>query len=238
MNRLLGLIYPPKCPYCSAALKFDMTECLVCRAKFPETPRIEPLVTGEICVAPFTYNTVIKKAIAQYKFRGKKFNTHSFASALAGSIKNVYSKDMSFELITCVPMSPDRKKKRGYNQAELVAKMTADILGKKFVQVLYRDSGAKEQHLKSYENRIKDEDNTFHIIAPELVRGKNILLIDDVMTTGTTLSRCSSILKENGAERVFCGAIAIVKGYSFGNSKRYIDAAEKQSSGKGNENGT
>lgn len=232
MNRLLSLIYPPKCPYCSAALKYDMTECLVCRAKFPETPRIEPLVTGEICVAPFTYSSVIRKAIAQYKFYGKKFNTNSFASALAGSIRSVYSKDMSFEIITSVPMSPDRKKKRGYNQSELVARMTAELLEKPYIEMLYRDKGASEQHLKSFEKRITDYDESFHIIDPALAKGKHILLIDDVMTTGMTLSRCSKVLKDNGAERVFCGAIAIVKGYSFGNSKRYIDIAERAKDGK------
>lgn len=227
MNRFLAIFYPPKCPYCSRPLKFDMTECLVCRAKFPKVPRIEPLPTGEICVAPFTYNSVVRKAILDYKFKGKKFNSESLAGAVTASIRNVYNKDMSFEVITCVPMSKDRKKNRGFNQAEVIARRVAGLLDKPFENLLSRDDGAAVQHELTYEQRISRQDKTFHVIDPEKVRGKKLLLIDDVMTTGSTLSRCSGILKEAGAERVFCAAVAIVKGYSFTNTVTCYQAAKQ-----------
>lgn len=221
MNRILSIFFPHKCPYCDKILKYDMTECLVCRAEFPKVPRIEPLPTGEICVAPFTYNGVIRKAISEYKFKGKRFNSHSLAGAVASTIKNVYYKDMSFEVITCVPMSKERKKDRGFNQAELIARYAAEILDKPFEELLYRDDGAAVQHEMTYEQRISNADDTFHIKDPEKVKGKKLLLIDDVMTTGTTLSKCSALLKESGAERVFCASVAIAKGYSFGNTMMY-----------------
>ncbi len=233
MNRILAFFCPPKCPYCSKPLKYDMTECLVCRAKFPKMPRIEPLPTGEICVAPFTYSSVIRKAILDYKFKGKKFNAESLAGAMAASIRNVYNKDMSFELITCVPMSNDRKKVRGFNQSELIAQYAAKLLDKPFEKLLCRDDGAMIQHELTYEQRINNQDKTFHVLSAERIKGKKLLLIDDVMTTGSTLSRCSSILKDAGAERVFCAAVAIVKGYSFTNTITCYQAAKQKEKKKG-----
>ncbi len=217
MNRLLSVFYPRKCPYCSKPLKYDMTECLVCRTEFPKVPRIEALPTGEICIAPFTYNGAIRKAICDYKFRGKKFNAYSLAGAVAASIRNVYYKDMGFEIITCVPMSKDRKYERGFNQSELIARYTAEQLDKPFENLLYRDSGAALQHEMTYTERISGNDRTFHIISPEKVRGRKLLVIDDIMTTGMTLSRCSTVLKEYGAERVFCASVAISKEYDAHN---------------------
>ncbi len=218
MNRLLSIFYPRKCPYCSRLLKYDMTECLICRAEFPNVPRIEALPTGEICIAPFTYSGAIRRAICDYKFRGKKFNCYSFAGAVVSSIRNVYYKDMGFEIITCVPMSKDRRRERGFNQSELIARYTAEQLNKPFENLLCRDSGAALQHEMTYEERISGNDNSYHIITPENVRGKKILLIDDIMTTGMTLSRCSAVLKSYGAERVFCASVAISKEYDSHNN--------------------
>lgn len=218
MNRLLAFFFPPKCPYCSAPISHDMTECLVCRTKFPVHPRIEALPSGEICVAPFTYSESVRKAILDFKFHGYKFNSESLASAVANSIREVYCKDMGFEMITCVPMSKDRKKVRGFNQSELIAALAAKKLNKPYASLMYRDNGAALQHKKSYEQRINSEDKSFHIMQDADIKGKKLLLIDDVMTTGTTLSRCSALLRKGGAERVLCAAIAIVKEYSMDNN--------------------
>ncbi len=223
MNRILAIFFPPKCPYCDKPIRYDMTECLVCRAKFPKVPRIEPIPTGEICVAPFTYSTEVRKAIIEYKFRGKKFNSESLAGALANTIRNVYYKDMSFEIITCVPMSAERKKKRGFNQSELIARYASKLLDKPFENLLYRDTGAAIQHEMTYEQRITTKDDTYHVLDNADIKGKKLLLIDDVMTTGTTLSKCSALLKESGAERVFCASVAIAKGYSFSNTMMYYN---------------
>lgn len=215
MNRLLSIFYPRKCPYCSKPLKHDMTECLVCRAEFPKVPRIEALPTGEICVAPFTYMGAVRRAICDYKFNGKKFNGYSLSEAVLSSIKDVYYKDMGFEIITCVPMSKDRKNERGFNQSEFIAKYVAEQLGKPFENLLCRDSGAAVQHEMTYKERISNNDDSFHIVSSDKVRGKKLLLIDDIMTTGMTLSRCSTILRESGAERVFCASVAISKEYGI-----------------------
>ncbi len=214
MNRLLALFFPPKCPYCGAAIPHDMTECLICRANFPEHPRIEALPSGEVCIAPFTYSEKVRKAIIDFKFHGNRFNSESLAAAVAASVREVYYKDMGFEFITCVPMSRDRKKVRGFNQSELIATLAAKQLDKPFVSLLYRDNGAAVQHQKTYEQRINDEDDSFHIVQDAVIKDKNLLLIDDVMTTGTTLSRCSALLRKAGAGRVLCAAVAIVDEYS------------------------
>ncbi len=209
MNRILAIFFPPKCPYCSKLIRYDQTECLVCRASFPHTPRISPIPSGEICIAPFTYSGKFRKAILEFKFRNRKSNYESFSSAIVCAVKNVYEKDMDFEVVTCVPMSRDRIKERGFNQSELIAKNVALHLKKPFEPLLYRDSGAPTQHTKSYNERISSKDNTFHAINKDKIKGRKILLIDDIMTTGMTLSACCEVLEESGSERILCATVAM-----------------------------
>lgn len=222
MNRITAIFFPPKCPYCSRIISHDMTECITCRAMFPKAPRIEPLPGGEICIAPFSYDSRVRAAIEDYKFRGKSFNCHSFGSAVANAIKTVYYKDMEFEVITSVPMSVDRKHKRGFNQSELIARYAAKLLGKPYVEMMYRDKGGAVQHeLTIEQRRNKPEDHTFHAIDPEKIKERSILLIDDIITSGVTMSDCCRVLKENGAERILCAAAAMSLSYNVSSDKAF-----------------
>lgn len=210
MNRLLSLLFPPKCPYCGRSVGSGMTECDACRKSFPEKPFVRRAGAEVKCAAPFLYRNEVRNAIIQMKFHKTVFNADSLSAAVAGAVREVYGDNIP-ETVTCVPMSKDRLRKRGFNQAELLAEKTAALLGKSFVRTMKRDSGAEIQHELTREERINLPDRTYHIIDPSIVRDKEILLIDDIMTTGTTLLRCCQVLKDSGAKGVICAVAAITE---------------------------
>lgn len=180
----------------------------MCRAQFPRYPRIEPVPSGEVCVAPFSYDSSVRQAIINYKFNGKKFNAKSFASAVSTVVENVY-KDMDFEVVCCVPLSRQRQKQRGFNQSELIARAVADYFNKPFEMLLIKNKDNVEQHTLSATDRIKNVLDVYALTDSEKVRNKKILLIDDIATTGNTLAECCRTLKTGGADRILCAAIAI-----------------------------
>lgn len=208
---LLELFFPPKCPYCNKSIRYDMTECLACRAGYPLDPRIDVTPKGDICIAPFTYEGIIAEALKNYKFRGSTFNSKSFSAAIVSAIRKTYYKDMNFEIVTSVPMTNKRRKKRGFNQSELIARNAARLMDKPYEELLVRNVDTDFQHYLGREERIKHNKKYYSLTDPEKVSGKKILLIDDVMTSGATLSSCSEVLKDAGAERVLCAVTAIVR---------------------------
>ncbi len=208
---IIDSIWIRRCPYCRKRIGFDMTECLACRAAYPSTPRIEVTPRGDICIAPFSYDGVIAAAIKDFKFRGVRFNSKSFAGAIVAAMKKTYFKDMDFEVITSVPATKKRKRQRGYNQAELIARYVAEMTGTGYKELLVRDVDTVYQHYLGQEERKKHDKSYYSIIDRESVRNKKILLIDDIMTSGSTLSGCSEVLMDAGAQRIFCAVTAITK---------------------------
>ena len=204
---ILSLLFPPKCPYCSKTISRNLTECSVCKAQFPEIPKIKPLPSGEICVAPFFYDTAVRNAIINYKFKGKKFNAKSFAIAVCNDVEQVY-KVTDFEIVACVPLSAERQRERGFNQSEIVAEKIAQYFKKPYEPLLKKTKNNSEQHKLSAKEREKNVTGVYSVIDEEKVRGKKILLIDDVATTGNTLAECCRTLKNSGADKILCAAIA------------------------------
>ena len=207
---ILSLLFPPKCPYCSKNISRSLAECPVCRAQFPKYPQIKTIPSGEICIAPFFYDTSVRNAIVNYKFRGRKFNAKSLSLAVSKTVENVY-KDMDFEIVSCVPLSAERLHERGFNQSELIAEKVAKYFEKPYEPLLRKIKNNSEQHNLSAKEREKNVIGVYSVIDEQKVSGKKILFIDDVATTGNTLAECCRTLKNSGAERILCAAAAIAK---------------------------
>ncbi len=204
---------PEKCPYCGRTIEPDMTECVFCRAQFPPMPKVDLLPSGDLCIAPFSYGGAVKKAMRDLKFHGARFNSESLACALAGAIRTVYDKDMDSELITSVPTASKAKGLRRYDQAELLARQAGKILKLPYRKLLKMHPGQSRQVGKSAAERLDYWEEGILPLSPEEIKGKKILLIDDVVTTGATLSACCRILRKNGAERVLCAVTAMAGEY-------------------------
>ena len=114
-----------------------------------------------------------------------------------------------YDLITWVPLSPQRKRERGYDQAFLLASAAALELGDVAVETLRKERNNEAQSgLTEAAQRRANVLGAYTPVDPELVAGKRVLLIDDVVTTGATMSECARILRAMGAADVVCAALA------------------------------
>lgn len=145
----------------------------------------------------------MKEAIHQFKF-SRKFGlgkplAHLLLAQLDGQIE--YSR---YDAILPVPLHRSRSKQRGYNQAEILAREVAKarhlaLMTKNLIRV--RRTAAQWQFSNKRE-RLDNVKNAFHILNPEQVREKHLLLIDDIFTTGSTVNECAKTLKRAGAASV------------------------------------
>ena len=214
MNRVieyvLDLIYPPKCSFCRKVTDKGMDGvCPACREKLPllsDNDRRRILDGGFVCLSPLEYDSFVRDSFLRYKFSGFTSYAETYSKILAGCVKNC---GLSFDLVTWVPLSKTRKRKRGYDQAELLAKGVSDLLGLDCKGILYKNKETGVQSLTGGRTeRKRNVKGAFSVMDEGDVKGRNILIIDDIVTTGATLSECCEVLKRSGAESITAAAFA------------------------------
>ncbi len=207
---LLDLLYPPRCVLCHGFLPNSRQPvCDVCAAKL--LGRESCLRQGKYfarCLAPFAYEEPVRGSIHRYKFRGCRFYADFYAGVMAACLRQ--EADFDAEVVTWVPISKKRKKQRGYDQAELLARALARLLELPAEPCLakHRDNPA-QSGLRDREARKRNVSGAYVPAPGACLTGKRILLVDDVITTGATLEECSRILRKNGAHSVVCAAAAM-----------------------------
>ena len=107
------------------------------------------------------------------------------------------------DAITAVPLHWMRRFSRGFNQSEILAAPVAKLLGLPMENILRRTRNNRPQARLSFEERIENVRGLFAVRSGIALKGKRIILIDDVMTSGSTVSECADVLRRNGAKRVF-----------------------------------
>ncbi len=219
---MLSLLFPEKCIYCGEImLKSPVPICENCAKNIP-------VIKGERCkycskeqsecfcklgdyafirnVSVLKYEGVGTTIIKRFKF-GKKIQLAGFiGKEIATCVKKDYS-DINFDFITYVPMNRFKQFTRGFNQSELIAKEIGKILSLPVKNTLSKKFSFKEQKSKSRKDRIKSVRGQFKALST--YDNKTILLIDDVFTTGATLSECSLMLKRSNALQVYTATFAI-----------------------------
>jgi len=201
LRRLVNFIFPPRCSGCGTLLPLSAREliCIRCLSdiKAYELPTVEyghcRLISSALYTGP------AKNLIKEMKFR----NTRSCAEILARVMSDSFIKHscgFSPEIVIPVPLHKSRKNERGYNQSALIAKSVSKLLKIPFSNsLLRRVRNTPSQRGLNPGARIKNVKAAFR------VRGKipaNVLLIDDVATTGATVNECASTLKSSGAVRI------------------------------------
>lgn len=113
-------------------------------------------------------------------------------------------------LIIPVPLHPERERERGFNQASMLARELARLSGLPLDEHSVARRGHTERHRAGMDARARRDSvaDAFAVRHPKLVAGRRVLLIDDVFTTGATVSACATVLREAGAEEVFVLTLA------------------------------
>ncbi|MBR5228588.1 MAG: ComF family protein [Firmicutes bacterium] len=152
----------------------------------------------------FQYTDMERLLIKEFKYHGKSYMARNFAEMLQDKIHALYD-TVPFDMVIPVPMFAAKEKKRGYNQAALLAGYTAERLDISFRgDVLLRVKNTAPMNRLGISDREKNLKDAFRLRygTEQLVCGRHILLVDDIYTTGATAQQCSKILKQAGASKV------------------------------------
>ncbi len=207
-RKIIAFFFPERCPYCNALVEPDDIACAHCMAQIKEKQK--PILRGAEgyrCVSSFLYDGKVRKMLIRVKFHECVQHIRQVAEILAKDIRTVYP-DLSFDLITYVPMHPKDQRRRGYNQAEFLCRELSKVLDIPFARTLKKIKRTKKQHTLSYAERRKNLSGAFSLTDRTAVRGKSILIVDDVVTSGTTLGACCKKLREAKPAVICCAAIA------------------------------
>ena len=207
----LDLLFPPKCVFCGRLLRRgESGMCPDCQRELPWLTEEAAEQEGEffsLCVSPLRYQDKVRDSIHRYKFSGRQGYARIYGTLVAQCISDHLAG--RYDLITWVPLSRARRRERGYDQAFLLANAAALALGDVAVETL-----RKERHTQA-QSSLEDESarranvlGAYEIVDPELIEGRRVLLVDDVITTGATISECARILRTFGAADVVCATLA------------------------------
>ena len=209
-STFLDILFPPRCVFCRRFLRSGTQMiCDDCLRSLPYTQGGGEK-NGEffsVCVAPLFYDGDVRESLHRYKFKGATGYSKAYGRLLADCIREHLAG--RYDLISWVPLSRNRLNERGYDQSMLLALATALELDDVAVSTLEKTLEAEKQSLMgSAEKRRANISGAYRAVDPILVEGKRILLIDDIVTTGSTLSECAKTLLSAGASEVLCAAIA------------------------------
>lgn len=210
LSSFLDILFPPRCVFCRRFLRSgEKLVCGECSDKLPYTAD-GGRQTGDfftVCVAPLYYEGHVRDSLLRFKFKDATGYAKAYGRLLAGCIKAELSG--GYDLISWVPLSSKRLKERGYDQSMLLAMAAALELDDVAVCTLEKVKDVEKQsQMGSAEKRRANISGAYRAADRELVAGKRILLIDDIVTTGSTLSECARTLREAGAAEVLCAAVA------------------------------
>lgn len=208
---LLDLLFPPKCPFCRALLEDGERDlCARCQRELPWCLGAlgeQKLEFIPRCVSPLFYQDRVRDSFHRYKFGGGVSYARPYGLLMAQCVEDRLAGE--FDLITWAPLSPKRRRKRGYDQARLLAQALGRRLG-----VPVRPLLAKTRHTGA-QSALEDDGarraNVLGAYSPvdtAQIAGQRLLLVDDIVTTGATLSECARVLRTYGAAEVLAVTLA------------------------------
>ncbi len=204
IEKLIDFVYPPTCGICGK-LNNDFL-CKKCE-KVLETEAIygvdkvlEKYFNEHLYI--FVYQGILRRIILKYKFQEEAYLYKTFVNFLLKN-ENFFEKIKKYDTIVPVPISKKRLKKRGYNQSELIAKEIAYNSDLKLeTACLLKVKNIIEQSKLNKEERMKNIQGVYKLTNMEKLYKKEILLVDDIYTTGSTVNECAKVLREANPRKI------------------------------------
>lgn len=211
-EKLISAVFPARCAICGQVTAGGRRLCSQCeeqslpKAVFRQIGELSSPDETVFCVSPFVYEGLPKRMVLDLKFRGKKKNARLLAQRLVLVLPPRWQ---TVDVVCWVPMSAIRRKERGYDQSELIARQAAKKLGRPCRKLVTKYRENRIQHTLDARERATNVMGVYES-NPSRVTGKRILLIDDIVTTGATLSACVWALKMAGASEIHCACVTDV----------------------------
>ncbi|MCG8513928.1 MAG: ComF family protein [Halanaerobiales bacterium] len=223
LKKILDLIYPPQeyCYNCSKRIDYSELNhlCVTCLKKIDfieefcekcgrELADGEEICAGCLATEPVyslarsiaVYEGIFRDLIIKYKYTGKKELYRPFSHLMLPYF-NLYFKEKGIDYIIPIPLHQNREKKRGFNQVGLMAGELTQLTGIPLLAGLVRVKDSPPLYNLSTEERLRVITGCFNIVANANLRDKTILLVDDILTTGTTVNEASAVLLNQGKAR-------------------------------------
>ena len=231
LRAIVSLLYPPVCTVCATVIGPGEYLCRGCEEKTARIVRpfcarcsepFEGAIIGQFTCANCSHRTIhFDAAVAAYRSRGivreiihdfkygrQIYLRHLVSHWLCAALNDPRLRGHRFDVIVPVPLHPARKRERGFNQASLLAESLAVRVSIPSRYVLERIRYTTTQTALDRTERMENLHNAFRLRKNANVRGLHVLLIDDVLTTGSTLNECARILKAAGAISVHAATAA------------------------------
>lgn len=220
VQSISDVLFPRQCIFCSAVLeKNEKHICNKCKKLYPY-PEVSMTNDFFITFAPYierifilSWYSITRKVVREFKFNEAFYNGEILCNLFAQSLEQLsWIKDIDY--IVPVPLAKKKLRKRGFNQCDIIA----DILSKRLniptnKTNLIKRFDTKEQHSLTIKERYDNLVGAFDIKDKHVFENKTILLIDDVLTSGTTLIQCSKALKQTQNIKIFCACLSSDRGF-------------------------
>jgi ComF family protein len=218
----LDLIFPRTCVACRQPLTIGEEQlCTFCLHDLPKThshnghyPILEKKtqglipVNGVIAYLKFGKGGKVQRIIHSLKYKGNQDIGKKLGSYFGAEL-NEAQWNKAIDLIVPVPLHPKRQKERGYNQCTAFGEAIAERMNIRFSEeVLKRGKETQTQTRKTRMERFENMQDIFFVENPDILKGKSVAIVDDVITTGATLMSCAEVLLQNGAKEVSFIALA------------------------------
>ena len=202
---LLDLFFPPKCAFCG---KIGVHG--VCSACEKTLPRMEHALREGAgfgkCAVPLRYDGVVRDSLLRFKFHGAQSAAEGYGALLAQCVAEELSGE--FDVATYAPVSERRRKRRGYDQARLLAAETAKAWNIEPLTLLKKTRDNPPQSGLGAPERRGNVIGVYEAADAAHIQNARVLLIDDIITTGSTLAECVRVLRGAGAQSVVCACLA------------------------------
>jgi competence protein ComFC len=231
LGAIASLLYPPVCAICGANVRAGEHLCNQCEPKVvrivaPFCQKCSEPFEGAIshefmcancahrtihfdaAVAAYRSRGIVRQIIHDFKYRRQIYLRQLVARWLRSALDDARLRDCQFDIIVPVPLHPARQRERGFNQAGLLAELLSARISIQSKPALERIRYTTTQTALDRAERMENLHNAFRLRKKMDVRGLRVLLIDDVLTTGSTLSECARILKRAGAISVHAATAA------------------------------